>query len=210
MIDYYYESVSSSLSGDISFLAENPSITFNEAYPSFLTFVYFGDLTNSYGTHYYKYQNEVVLDGNSQAVLTSVPGGLADSIPGLLGAPIFAFYLVQLDNDTFTKDYITQSPGVCYYCSNTSGVNNEIYWYRINSVDINPDWNIVGSSIVDLDTSSGVGFLVSLGQNLVSISNTLLSLVTFEVAGKPLFYYFVGGGFIIFAGWVIVKWAIPL
>lgn len=210
MIDCYYESVSSPLSGDISLFAENPSITFNEAYPSSLPFVYFGTVTNFTGTHYYEYQNEVVVKDNKQAVLTFHSGGLGDNFPELLGSPIFAFYLIRRDDDTFTKDYISQTPGVCYYCSNTSGYNNDVYWYRLLSVDVDPEWDIVGSSIGDLDTSSGVGFLVSLGQNLVSISNTLLDLVTFEVAGQPLFYYFVGGGFIIFAGWVIVKWAIPL
>lgn len=210
MIDYYYESFSSPLSGDISFFAENPSITFAEAYPSSLPFVYFGTTTNGYGTHYFEYQNEVVLIDNKQAVLTYTSGGLGDFFPELLGSPIFAFYLTRYDDDTFTKDYISQSVGVCYYCSNTSGYNSDIFWYRLVSVDVNPDWDIVGSSIADLDTSSGAGFLVSLGQNLVSISDTLLDLVTFEVAGQPLFYWFVGGGFIIFAGWVIVKWSIPL
>lgn len=202
LVDTYIEA-------SLSLVAENPSITFDNAYPSWLEFVYFG--TNSSGSSsgiYYKYTNEVVILDGKQATLTNTTG-LAADIPSLLGAPVFAFYLVQRNNDTFTKSYIESTVGPCYYCSNTSGYNNNIYWYRLTRADIDPDWSIVGSDIGELDTSSSIGFLASFGQNILGAADSLLDIVSLDVGGKPLFYWLVGSGFFVFAGILVAKWFLP-
>lgn len=202
LVDTYIEA-------SLSLVAKNPSITFDDAYPSWLEFPYSG--TNSSGSNsgiFYEYINEVVILDGKIATLTNTTG-LAADIPELLGAHIFAFYLVQRNKDTFTKSYIESTIGPCYYCSNTSGYNDYIIWYRLTRADIDPDWSIVGSGIGEVDTSSSIGFLASFGQNILGIANGLLDIVSFDVGGKPLFYWLVGSGFLVFAGMIVVKWFLP-
>lgn len=188
----------------------NPTITFNQAYPSWLEFPFDGYQVNPFDgqEYYFKYQNEIVLLGKSQATLTNT-SGVASGIPELVGAPVFAFYIVKLDNDTFTRSFINETIGYCYYCSNITGYNSNHLWYRLQQSDINPNWIIVGETITDIDTSSSISFLVSLGQNLISVSSAMFDFITFEIAGQPFIYWIFGAGFIVFAGWVIGKSIVP-
>lgn len=52
-------------------------------------------------------------------------------------------------------------------------------------------------------------FLYTVGQQLVGASTFFTDVLTFNIGGVSLFTILFGGGFLVYVGWVIVKWLIP-
>lgn len=52
-------------------------------------------------------------------------------------------------------------------------------------------------------------FLYDLGQKILS-NNLIEQLLNFDINGSTFFDLLFGGGFIVFVGWCIIKWVIPL
>lgn len=52
-------------------------------------------------------------------------------------------------------------------------------------------------------------FLYTVGKQLVDGSTFFMDVLTFNIGGVSLFTIVFGGGFLVYVGWVIVKWFIP-
>lgn len=52
-------------------------------------------------------------------------------------------------------------------------------------------------------------FLYTVGQQLVGASTFFTDVLTFNIGGVSLFTILFGGGFLVYVGWVVVKWLIP-
>lgn len=65
--------------------------------------------------------------------------------------------------------------------------------------------NILPNSVPD----NPILFLYTVGKQLVGGSTFFMDVLTFNIGGVSLFTVIFGGGFLVYVGWVIVKWFIP-
>lgn len=182
--------------------ADDFPLTFDEAYP-----------LRMLSTTIVKYENSTY--GYDIAPTNSVLGSdgtLAAQIPELVGNRIFGFILRTLDGVYYKQSEVLNSVGVCYYVISDAvdDLGLPIY-YKLTKSDIPSNIeNPFGSDIFFDFEGDDIYWLYNLGSSLVSSSSFVGSLLNFKIGNYNLLGLLFGGGFIVYVGWVIVKWVIPL
>ncbi len=118
----------------------------------------------------------------------------------------------SLTPDTFT--FFSLPYFYTSYKYNVSGSSfNLIYTLNLLPKQLLPaDYPIGSTPIPDPPViADGVlPWLYSIGELLLSANNVLNDILSFSVGGVNIFYILFGSGFIIYVGWTIVKWFIPI
>ena len=100
------------------------------------------------------------------------------------------------------------------YDYNVSGsAYNRIYTLNLLPKQLLPDDFPIGNNPTPSPPSLDNGILLwlySIGDLLLSANNVLNDILSFSVGGVNVFYILFGSGFLIYIGWTIVKWFIPL
>lgn len=60
-----------------------------------------------------------------------------------------------------------------------------------------------------VDNSQPLNFLYDFGTKVVSSSETVYDVLNYQIGGYSLLSLLFGSGFLVFLGWVVVKWVIP-
>lgn len=201
MVDYevvsYIDSRDTSDSRDFSIPVSE--LTFNDVYPSFL-------LTTqmNVSTHHVYYRSAYVNNLKGRPVLYPSDGDLASAFIGRYGTsdlPILAYQLTMWSG-TSVSDF-----EICYYAFG----GGDLQLWRLTSSDVkklgvvqNP-WGGISGALGD--TSKPVFWLYNVGSMLLT-SLSVSSLLTFKIGGNT-FFWLMTTGFLVYAGWVIVKFVIP-
>lgn len=187
--------------------ADDFSLSFDEAYPCryISTLSVKGDY--GYGYHSYIYDLE-----GTEAVLTA-GGTVAETFPQYVGNRIFAIVLTVYDNEMLKRSEVLETIGVCYYVvtDSTTDFGFPIYLKLTKSdlpSDINNPFNSNGGFLLDLE-GDDIYWLYNLGSSLVNSSSFIGSLLNFKIGNYNLLGLLFGSGFMIYVGWVVVKWIIP-
>lgn len=186
----------------VAYAEENVvDITFNEAYPSVLPFLFNGYITNSFGRHYYEF-DFAISSGNN---VLSADSSLVQDFPELSGSLVYCFCIRQRDSNLYSLSDIRNSIGVCYYVFVEN--NGDEYW-RLPYSDI-PEGieDPFGSSGV-IVSGDDVIWLYNFGDFLISNSSSVFEVLNYNVNGVSLLSVFFGAGFITYVGWVLFKFLV--
>ena len=198
MIDY--------ISTEIVAYADDFPLSFHDAYPIVQLDKLLITYTDGTGTHTYGY------DMAGTTSVLPAGGTVANAIPQCVGNAIFAFILKSYDNQVFKQSEVLDSIGVCYYVitDSTNELGFPIY-YKLTPSDIPSDIKnpFTGGIYIDL-SGDDIYWLYNFGSSLVSSSSFIGSLLNFNIGGYNLLGLLFGSGFIVYIGWVVVKWIIPL
>lgn len=178
------------------------SLSFDEAYPinqlATLTVNFEGK------TYYY--------DMSPTESFLPSGGTLATTVPQLVGNRLFAFILRAIDGTYYKESEILSTVGVCYYV--ISDITNDFgfpYYYKITKSDIPPDIKNPYTGGVDFNLEGDdIYLLYNFGSSLVNSSSFLGSLLNYKIGGYNLLGLLFGGGFLVYVGWSVVKWVIPV
>lgn len=139
-------------------------------------------------------------------------GTLATALPQLVGKRLFAFILRAIDETYYRESEVLANIGVCYYVitdyTNDFGLP---YYYKLTKSDIPTDIKnpYTGGITISLE-GDDIYWLYNFGSSLVSSSSFLGSLLNFNIGSYNLLGLLFGSGFIVYLGWVVVKWVVPL
>lgn len=136
-------------------------------------------------------------------------GRIATDWPELVGDTIYGFSVVNYGG-RFLSDDERKAIGTCYYVvAPRSSPTNLVYW-RLTLSDI-PD-NIVDPFLGGggLISGSDIFWLYSLGNFLFSNISFATNLLNFSISGYNFISLLFGAGFLIYVGWCVTKWFIPL
>lgn len=146
---------------------------------------------------------------------------IADNSVGIINSAVIAFAPSIINGIRIDQKEFIERVGICYYGNSKSTAS-----LTENTVDIGPfrssyvratqsmvqEANIVynpfGGENTSFDGSNWFEWLASFGKSL-TVDSGFIDILTMDIGGQSLISLLVSSGFLIYAGWCIVKWAIP-
>ena len=189
-------------------VAYTDNLTFNEAYPSTLPMLYNKSYTNAFVNNVYLAFDMRVTD--------SYISSDSHWVTELRAEPrIYAFLIRQFGSDRITENDALSIVGVCYYVLTPLNVNGggdggiDGTYLRIAKADIPTD--IVNPFAGNLNVKGeDIFWLYNLGEALTFRAVSFSDILNFEIGGYNLLSLLFSTGFLVYMGWAIVKWVIPL
>lgn len=183
------------------------NITFDTAYPRYLGDLVSGFYTVSDGEYYFTYWSELAVDSFTGSVATLSSGGtVATEFPDLVGNNILAVLLASRGSTTFSREVASSELGVCYYVFRDVPGNQA--YIRLTQSDLSSSWSNNLSSTFDVP-SDPINFLYSFGTQLVNTSDTVFSVLSYNIGGVSFLSLLFGAGFLFLMGVLILKWVVP-
>lgn len=203
----------------------NFDYTFQEIYPYYLPFPL---LSVNYNIYYpgkgandvkqIKIAYDMIPLDDSQGVWTD------ESVSKwhLVDNTVYAVIAFRINGTFYSAEDITNNIGICYYgMIKSTGNGNDVYFdqigYRTGTL-INLEkedvenagltYNPFEEGGTTFNGNNWFEFLANLGKDLI-LDSGLSSILEFQIGGYNLISLIFGGGFIIYATWVIAKWIIP-
>ncbi len=199
---------------DIKSVSDNNfyDITFNEAYPSMCPMA----LTFELNGHTYHY--DLLITSSDYYNGVGVPGSLVEYGDPfeIIGTSIYAFCIRRYDDHTFSVDYINSTIGVCYYClSPKQLISDPLFpfggtYVRISKADVDnmKIQNPFGPNV--FVGGKDIYWLYNFGQYINGLTSSFGDLLNFSIGKYNIVGLVVGSGFLLYCGWCLLKWTIPL
>ena len=140
----------------------------------------------------------------------------------LIDNTVYAVTAFRINDTFYSAEEIANSIGICYYGMIESRSNgNDVYFDQIGyrtATLVNLEKEDIENAGLTYNPFTNEGttfngenwfeFLANLGKDL-TIESGLSSILELQIGGYSLISLIFGAGFIVYAVWVIAKWAIP-
>lgn len=179
-------------------------LTFDQAYPRYLNFFPNGDYETVDGTFYYTFDFRVAGGDNK------LPSGgtVAGMFPELVGTTIYAFLIRSRGDVGYSMQEILEGIGVCYYVLRPLSSSDIGQYIRLTQSDI--PMGIVNPFSESMSFGEDVFFLYDFGRLLTFNAVDFTSLLNYGIKDFNLFSFLFTSGFLIYMGWVVLKFVIPV